>query len=355
MKALEILKKAVEGNASDIFLVPGTSYSLKINGQIRHQGEEALTQDLLDRIIGEIYEMAENRSMEKIQRTGDDDFSFSVRSLARFRASVFKQRGSIGAIIRVVHFELPDPKAIGIPEEVLGISGLKSGLALVTGSAGSGKSTTLACIIDRINKSRNAHIITLEDPIEYLHRHQKSIVTQREILTDSEDYGAALRAALRQAPDVILLGELRDYETIRTAMTAAETGHLVISTLHTTGAANTIDRIVDVFPQNQQNQIRTQLAMVLQIVVSQQLVPTEDDRILPAFEILVANSAIRNMIRDNKTHQVNSIILSGREEGMIPMDQSLLKLVLDGAINRETALNYAMNKELLEKRLPIDL
>lgn len=352
MKALEILKKAVEENASDIFLVPGTSYSLKINGQIRHQGEEALTQDLLDRIIGEIYEMAENRSMEKIQRTGDDDFSFSVRSLARFRASVFKQRGSIGAIIRVVHFELPDPKAIGIPEEVLGISGLKSGLALVTGSAGSGKSTTLACIIDRINKSRNAHIITLEDPIEYLHRHQKSIVTQREILTDSEDYGAALRAALRQAPDVILLGELRDYETIRTAMTAAETGHLVISTLHTTGAANTIDRIVDVFPQNQQNQIRTQLAMVLQIVVSQQLVPTEDDRILPAFEILVANSAIRNMIRDNKTHQVNSIILSGREEGMIPMDQSLLQLVLDGAINRETALNYAMNKELLEKRLP---
>lgn len=352
MKALEILKKAVEENASDIFLVPGTSYSLKINGQIRHQGEEALTQDLLDRIIGEIYEIAENRSMEKIQRTGDDDFSFSVRSLARFRASVFKQRGSIGAIIRVVHFELPDPAAIGIPEEVLGIASLKSGLALVTGSAGSGKSTTLACIIDRINKSRNAHIITLEDPIEYLHRHQKSIVTQREILTDSEDYGAALRASLRQAPDVILLGELRDYETIRTAMTAAETGHLVISTLHTTGAANTIDRIVDVFPQNQQNQIRTQLAMVLQIVVSQQLVPTEDDRILPAFEILVANSAIRNMIRDNKTHQVNSIILSGREEGMIPMDQSLLQLVLDGAINRETALNYAMNKELLEKRLP---
>jgi twitching motility protein PilT len=355
MKALEILKKAVEGNASDIFLVPGTSYSLKINGQIRHQGEEALTQDLLDRIIGEIYEMAENRSMEKIQRTGDDDFSFSVRSLARFRASVFKQRGSIGAIIRVVHFELPDPGAIGILPEVLNIADLKSGLALVTGSAGSGKSTTLACIIDRINKSRNAHIITLEDPIEYLHRHQKSIVTQREILTDSEDYGAALRAALRQAPDVILLGELRDYETIRTAMTAAETGHLVISTLHTTGAANTIDRIVDVFPQNQQNQIRTQLAMVLQIVVSQQLVPTEDDRILPAFEILVANSAIRNMIRDNKTHQVNSIILSGREEGMIPMDQSLLQLVLDGAINRETALNYAMNKELLEKRLPVDL
>lgn len=355
MKALAILKKAVEENASDIFLVPGTSYSLKINGQIRHQGEEALTQDLLDQIIGEIYEMAKNRSMEKIQRTGDDDFSFSVRSLARFRASVFKQRGSIGAIIRVVHFELPDPGAIGIPQEVLGIAGLKSGLALVTGSAGSGKSTTLACIIDRINKSRNAHIITLEDPIEYLHRHQKSIVTQREILTDSEDYGAALRAALRQAPDVILLGELRDYETIRTAMTAAETGHLVISTLHTTGAANTIDRIIDVFPQNQQNQIRTQLAMVLQIVVSQQLVPTEDDRILPAFEIMVANSAIRNMIRDNKTHQLNSVILSGREEGMIPMDQSLLQLVLDGAINRETALNYAMNKELLEKRLPIDL
>ena len=355
MKALDILKKAVEVNTSDIFLVPGTSYALKVNGQIRHQGEEVMTQDLLDRIISEIYGMAENRSMEKILHTGDDDFSFSVRSLARFRASVFKQRGSIGAIIRVVHFDLPDPKTIGIPPEVLRIAELKSGLALVTGSAGSGKSTTLACIIDQINKTRNAHIITLEDPIEYLHRHQKSIVTQREIMTDSEDYGAALRAALRQAPDVILLGELRDYETIRTAMTAAETGHLVISTLHTTGAANTIDRIVDVFPQNQQNQIRTQLAMVLETVVSQQLLPTKQDQVLPAFEIMVANSAIRNMIRDSKTHQVNSIILSGREEGMIPMDQSLLQLLLDGAISRETALNYAMNKELLEKRLPIDL
>lgn len=355
MKALDILKKAVEVNASDIFLVPGTSYALKVNGQIRHQGEEVMTQDLLDRIISEIYGMAENRSMEKILHTGDDDFSFSVRSLARFRASVFKQRGSIGAIIRVVHFDLPDPKTIGIPPEVLRIAELKSGLALVTGSAGSGKSTTLACIIDQINKTRNAHIITLEDPIEYLHRHQKSIVTQREIMTDSEDYGAALRAALRQAPDVILLGELRDYETIRTAMTAAETGHLVISTLHTTGAANTIDRIVDVFPQNQQNQIRTQLAMVLETVVSQQLLPTKQDQVLPAFEIMVANSAIRNMIRDSKTHQVNSIILSGREEGMIPMDQSLLQLLLDGSISRETALNYAMNKELLEKRLPIDL
>ncbi len=355
MKALEILKKAVEANASDIFLVPGTSYALKVGGQIRHQGEEVMTQDLLGGIVSEIYGMAENRSMEKILHTGDDDFSFSVRSLARFRASVFKQRGSIGAIIRVVHFDLPDPKTIGIPPEVLRIAELKSGLALVTGSAGSGKSTTLACIIDQINKTRNAHIITLEDPIEYLHRHQKSIVTQREIMTDSEDYGAALRAALRQAPDVILLGELRDYETIRTAMTAAETGHLVISTLHTTGAANTIDRIVDVFPQNQQNQIRTQLAMVLETVVSQQLLPTKQDQVLPAFEIMVANSAIRNMIRDSKTHQVNSIILSGREEGMIPMDQSLLQLLLDGAISRETALNYAMNKELLEKRLPIDL
>lgn len=353
MNALEILTKAVETNSSDIFLIPGTSYALKINGQIIHQSGDMLSSQDLAEIIGQIYSLAYNRSMDRINSSGDDDFSFSVKTLARFRASVFKQRGSIAAIIRVVAFELPDSEELNIPRSVMDIAQLKNGLVLVTGAAGSGKSTTLACIIDEINKNRNAHIITLEDPIEYLHKHNKSIVTQREMETDTEDYVSALRAALRQAPDVILLGELRDYETIRTAMTAAETGHLVISTLHTTGAANTIDRIIDVFPQNQQNQIRIQLSMVLQAVVSQQLVPTLEGKTMPAFEIMFVNNAVRNMIRESKNHQINTIILAGQDAGMISMDISLVNLCKAGYISNEMALSHATNTEMVEKRLGV--
>ncbi|MBN7773396.1 type IV pilus twitching motility protein PilT [Clostridium aminobutyricum] len=351
MNALKILQSAVEQKASDIFLIPGAGFSLKINGRISQQpGEMLLPEDLAD-IIAQIYTLSRNRSMDRVYTLGDDDFSFSVRSLSRFRASVFKQRGSLAAIIRVVNFELPDFRELNIPETVIDLASLKKGLVLVTGSAGSGKSTTLACIIDQINKNRNAHVITLEDPIEYLHKHDQSIVTQREINTDTEDYVSALRSALRQAPDVILLGELRDYETIRTAMTAAETGHLIISTLHTIGAANTIDRIIDAFPQNQQNQIRTQLSMVLQAVISQQLLPTVDEKTMPAFEIMLLNSAIRNMIRESKIHQIDSNILAGQEEGMISMDISLCNLYKQGKITKEVALNYSSNREMLEKRM----
>jgi twitching motility protein PilT len=351
MKALKILQSAVEQKASDIFLIPGVGVSLKINGGIYPQpGEKLLPEDLAD-IIGQIYNLSKNRSMDKINTLGDDDFSFSVKSLSRFRASIFKQRGSLAAIIRVVNFELPDFRELNIPQTVIDLASLKKGLVLVTGAAGSGKSTTLACIIDQINKTRNAHVITLEDPIEYLHRHDKSIVTQREISTDTEDYVSALRASLRQAPDVILLGELRDYETIRTAMTAAETGHLIISTLHTIGSANTIDRIIDAFPQNQQSQIRTQLSMVLQAVVSQQLLPTVDEKTVPAFEIMLLNSAIRNLIRESKIHQIDSVILAGQEEGMVSMEISLYNLYKQGRITKEVALNYSSNRELLEKRM----
>ncbi|QAT42132.1 type IV pilus twitching motility protein PilT [Aminipila luticellarii] len=351
MKALKVLNIAVEKNASDIFLIPGAGFSLKINGKIfPYEGTSLLPGDLAD-IISQIYEMAQNRSMEKVKNTGDDDFSFSVQGLSRFRASIFKQRGSLAAVIRVVRFDLPDFRELHIPKTVIDIANMKKGLVLVTGAAGNGKSTTLACIIDQINKTRNVHVITLEDPIEYLHKHQKSLVTQREISTDTEDYVSALRAALRQAPDVILLGELRDYETIRTAMTAAETGHLVISTLHTTGAANTIDRVVDAFPENQQSQIRIQLSMVLQAVVSQQLLPTVEGGTIPAFEIMFLNSAIRNMIRERKNHQIDSVIAGGQEEGMLAMDNSLLTLYKDGKITKEVALAYSTNREFFEKRL----
>ena len=224
-------------------------------------------------------------------------------------------------------------------------------MVLVTGPAGSGKSTTLACIIDHINKTRDKHIITLEDPLEYLHRHNRSIVSQREINVDTENYVTALRAALRQSPDVILLGEMRDYETISIAMTAAETGHMLFSTLHTIGAANTIDRIIDVFPANQQRQVAVQLSMVLSAVVSQQLLPAVDGGVVPAFEIMTVNPAIRNMIRDNKIPQIEGLLYSSSKEDMISMDSSILKLYQEGRITRETALLYATNPEMLERKL----
>ena len=225
------------------------------------------------------------------------------------------------------------------------------GMVLVTGTAGSGKSTTQACIIDRINQTRECHIITLEDPIEYLHRDQRSIVSQREIAIDTENYLSALRACLRQAPDVILLGEMRDAETIHTAMTAAETGHLLIATLHTRGAVNTIDRIVDTFPSGQQEQVRAQLSMVLRTVVSQQLLPGTDGDLVPAFEVMHMNSAIRSLIRDSKTHQIDNVIASGSGEGMITMDNSILALYKAGKITAETAVGFASNPEQMKRRM----
>jgi twitching motility protein PilT len=238
---------------------------------------------------------------------------------------------------------------LNIPKEVINLSNNSKGIVLITGSAGSEKSTTLSCMIDNINKSRSCHIITIEDPIEFLHRHKKSIISQREINIDTENYLKALRAALRQSPNVILLGEMRDYETITTAMTAAETGQLILSTLHTTGAANTIDRIIDVFPPNQQHQIRTQLPMVLQSVVSQQLLPAIDGTLVPAFEIMNVNNAVKTLIRENKTHQIDNVIQS--TEGMIPMDTSVLNLFAEGIINQSTALEYAANPEMMVRRI----
>ncbi len=348
--SMQILQQAVERNAADIFMIPGLPISLKINGEIQPMNDTKIFPDVMDKLIHEIYVIAGNRNIAKVEH-GDDDFSFSVPGLARFRASVMRQRGSLAAIIRVVRFELPNPKLLGIPDSVLDISHLRKGLVLVTGSAGSGKSTTLSCIIDKINHERSSHIITLEDPIEYLHRHNLSVVTQREIGQDTESYVTGLRAALRQAPDVILLGEMRDYETIRIALTAAETGHLVISTLHTVGAANTIDRIVDVFPANAQQQIRVQLSTVLQAVVSQQLLPTTDGTLTPAFEIMFLNNAIRNMIRENKIHQIDNVISMSMSEGMVSMNNSLLALLRAGLIDKETCITNSPDPEQMRMRL----
>ena len=353
MQLTEMLKAAVEKGASNIFIVSGLPLAYKINNSIQNQSEEKLYPDATRRMILEIYELASQRDPKRLLEKGDDDFSFSLVGVSRFRVSTYKQRGSLAAVIRVVKFDLPDPAQLGVPQTVLDLGRLKKGLVLVTGPAGSGKSTTLACMIDLINRSRNCHVITLEDPIEYLHSHKKSVVSQREISNDTESYVTALRAALRQAPNVILLGEMRDYETISTAMTAAETGHLVFSTLHTVGAANTIDRVIDAFPPNQQPQIRVQLSMVLQAVVSQQLIPAKDGSVAPAFEIMKVNGAIRNMIRESKVHQIDTVIYSSAGEGRISMDASILELYRQGKISAEEAMTCAAAPAALAKKMGI--
>ncbi len=348
MELLEILKSATEKNASDVFFVAGQPISYKIDNVVEKQDEIRLTPADTEKLVRELFKIA-GRDIEHFVITGDDDFSVSIKEIGRFRVNVFKQRGSMGAVMRVVAFDLPEYSLLGIPDSVMDLAKLTKGLVLVTGAAGSGKSTTISYIIDRINNTRNCHILTLEDPIEFLHRHKKSIVTQREISIDSSSYAKALRAGMREAPDVILVGEMRDLETIEIAMTAAETGHLVLSTLHTVGAANAIDRIIDVFPAAQQAQIRVQMSMVLRAIVSQQLVPKANGGQIAAFEILRGTPAIRTMIRENKVHQIDSVIHSSGKDEMRSMDLSLAELFNAGTITRETALNYAQSTDTVKR------
>ena len=351
MNLRTILEQAIQENASDVVMVSGVPVSFRKDVVIKRVNEERLLPPDTESLLTEIYQHAGERELRVLEEGGDDDFSFAIQGLSRFRVSAYKQRGALSAVIRIITFDLPDFKTLGIPEYIIHLGDTGKGMVLVTGPAGSGKSTTLACMIDQINKNQKKHIITLEDPLEYLHRHSSSIVSQREINVDTESYVTALRAALRQSPDVILLGEMRDYETINVAMTAAETGHLLLSTLHTIGAANTIDRIIDVFPASQQRQIAVQLSMTLNAVVSQQLVPTVDGGVAPALEIMTVTPAIRNMIRDNKVHQIDGMIYSSMKEDMISMDGSLLNLYKAGTISRDTAIKYASNPDMLGKKL----
>ena len=350
MEIMEILKQAIEQGAADIFLIAGVPVTFKMKGQLVRMPGEMLMPDILDLLVNQIYDVSK-RDRRNLNEGVDDDFSFALSGLGRFRVNVFRQRGSLAAVIRVIQFGLPDPAELGIPESVLSLADNKKGLVLITGAAGTGKSTTLACMIDRINRTRDAHIITMEDPIEYIHRHNKSIVTQREISIDTPGYLDALRSALRESPNVILLGEMRDYDTISSAMTAAETGVLLLSTLHTSSAANTINRILDVFPANQQKQIKIQLAQILKGVVCQQLVPGVDGRQIPVFEIMKSTTAIQNMIREDKLHQLESAMQAGAADGMCTMDGSLLKLYKEGKITKDTALLSCANYENMVKRL----
>ena len=347
---IDWLRRAVETGASDIFIGVGRCISFKKSGIITPQSTSRLVPDEAEKLVNELYELA-HRPIKKYETTGDDDFPITVPGLARFRVNTYRQRGTMAAIIRVVLFGIPNYEDLSIPDKVMDVAAENNGLVLITGPAGSGKSTTLACIIDAINKTRNCHIITLEDPIEYLHRDNMSLISQREISTDTDSYVQALRASLRQAPDIILLGEMRDHETIRTAMTAAETGHLVISTLHTVGAANTLDRIIDIFPPAQQQQVRVQLSMILRMVVTQKLMPDIQGESVPAFEIMLVNNAISNIIREAKTHQIDNVINTSSQDGMVSMDTYIMKLYRSGTITADTALRNAANPDVMHRQL----
>lgn len=354
MNLEEILQYMVDNKASDIFIIAGLELTYKRGGQqVRTESERLMPADTYE-LVRQIYGLAQ-RDFRHFTESDqhDDDFSFSIPGLGRFRANVFRQRGSAGAVIRVIPFGLPDPVENNIPEEVLQLSRFKKGLVLVTGSAGAGKSTTLACIVDRLNHQRSGHIVTMEDPIEYVHRHGTCIVTQREIPTDVATYSEALRSAIRESPDVILLGEMRDQDTMATAVTAAEMSQLIFSTMHTSSASTTVDRIVDSFPSAQQRQIRMQLSLVLRAVVSQQLVPTKAGGVTPAFEIMVANTAIRNLIREEKTYQIDSVIASSGNQSMRTMDQDLFSLVQRGVVDRDVALQHAIHPEALRNHLKV--
>lgn len=298
-------------------------------------------------------EIMSQEQFDYFMEKGEYDMSLSLKEAGRYRVNVFRQQGTAALAFRLVRSEIPSPEELGIPSSVIDLYNRKRGLILVTGPTGSGKSTTLASIIHKVNLCRDAHIITLEDPIEYVHTHKMSMVNQREIGSDTQSYANGLKAALREDPDVILVGEMRDYETISVAVTAAETGHLVLSTLHTIGAASTVDRIIDVFPPHQQQQIRVQLANVLEGIISQQLIPKADGRgRVGAFEVLHVNLAVRNLIREGKTHQLPSIMQTGRRQGMMTMDEAIIQLVRDRKITPQMALSFAQDRDSMERVLP---
>lgn len=344
----EILEIAKGMKASDVHITVGVPPKIRVNGQLINMDfpmlSSADTEALLEPLMND-------KQKETFRKTGEVDFSYALEDVGRYRVNIFRQRGSVAAALRIVASEPPRPEQLGLPPSVVNLYKKRRGLILVTGPTGSGKSTTLASLINQINEASAQHVITLEDPIEYLHAHKKAMVNQREVGMDTLSYANALRAALREDPDVILVGEMRDLETISTAVTAAETGHLVLSTLHTIGAASTIDRIIDVFPPHQQQQIRVQLSMVLESIISQQLIPTTSNGRVAAFEVLHSTPAIRNLIREGKTFQIPSMMQTNKKIGMQTMDDAIFDLFNLGIINRNNALNYSVDNATMEKRL----
>lgn len=345
----ELLEMAQEMNASDLHLTVGVPPKVRVFGELRDIESPKLMPDDLHTLA---YSILPQAQIHKFEENGELDFSYSIPRVGRYRANVYHQRGSLAVVIRLVGESIPTPDKLGIPDSVMELIHKRRGLVLVTGPTGSGKSTTLASMIDQINQQYAYNIITLEDPVEYLHPHRRSIVNQREVGMDTKSFGAALTSAMREDPDVILVGEMRDLDTISTAITAAETGHLVFSTLHTIGAASTIDRIIDVFPPYQQGQIRSQLSLVLEGVISQQLIPTIGGRgRKAAFEVMLGTPAIRNLIREGKTHQIAGILQTSKKQGMQTMDDAIFELYVNRHIDREQAIGYAQDPQALNARL----
>jgi len=349
----DLLKKTMKYGATDLHLCAGSKPLVRINSKLTPvEGTEKLTPGDINKIVDHYLdgvrrsELAENKVV---------DFSYSIAKLGRFRCNIYRQRSTYAMAVRALPLEVPKFETLGLPDIVKEFTKKSKGLVLVAGATGSGKSTTLASLIDMINEEYNYHVITIEDPLEYLHKHKKSMITQREIGEDALSFASALKSALREDPDVIMVGEMRDMETISIALSAAETGHLVLSTLHTIGAVKSIDRILDSFPTNQQNQVRSQLSTVLEGVVSQQLIPRKNGKgLIAASEVMVATPAVRNLIRESKYYQINNLIQSGVDDGMRSLERNLAKLCRDGVIDEKEAKLKTQDVQLFKRYMSMD-
>lgn len=345
MTMQSLLRMVVERQASDLHLKAGTRPMLRIDGNLISAMDDRLPDERVRALLAEILTPEQ---LDRFHRDLELDLAYSLPGVSRFRVNVYQQRGGIGAAIRTIPATVPTIETLGLPKVVKRLASLPRGLVLVTGPTGSGKSTTLAAIVDHINHSRSCHVVTIEDPIEYIHRDDQAIITQREVGADTHSFSHALRHVLRQDPDVILIGEMRDHETISTAITAAETGHLVLATLHTVNAPQTVDRIIDVFPPHQQPQVRMQLSVALEGVLSQTLLPRQaGPGRIAAVEVMVGTTAIRNLIREGKTHQILSTMQAGSRDGMQTLNQALRQLVREGHVSFETACMYSSNPQEL--------
>ena len=343
----ELLILAGEKKSSDIHLTIDSPPVLRIDGSMVQLQEDKLSPADIESFA---LSLMNERQAKRFTECGELDLSYSLTGIGRYRVNAFRQRGAIGVVIRLIPFVIPSPESLGLPPISLELTRLQKGLVLVTGPTGSGKSTTLASLVNHINRTRSCHIVTIEDPIEYLHHHNLSLVNQREVGNDTQSFTNALRAVLRQDPDVILVGEMRDLETIATAITAAETGHLVFSTLHTNDATQTVERIIDVFPPHQQQQIRVQLAAVLQGIMSQQLFPLADRQgRVAAIEVMLATPAVRSLIREGKTHQLQTVIQTNAKLGMQAMDKAILDLVQKGLISFVVAQEKLQSPDSLRR------
>ena len=349
----QLFKVMVDNGASDLHLTVGSSPAMRVSGEIVKVKVGSLTPDDTKRLI---YQILTEKQKAEVEKNLELDFSFGIKGLARFRANVFYSKGSIAAVFRQIPSLIPDFEALGLPPILLEMVNVSSGLFLVTGPTGSGKSTTLASIIDKLNAKESSHIITLEDPIEFVHQHKMSLVNQREVGVDTLSFGKGIKSLLRQDPDIVLVGELRDPETIEAALTIAETGHVVFGTLHTNSTIQTINRIVNVFSHEQQSQIRSLLSFVLQGVIAQQLLPKVPKGRIAVQEILRITPAIRNLIREDKVHQIYSQMQIGQDEtGMFTMNQNIKKVLDSGLITPETAMTFSNNPEELGRMLGVDV